>query len=92
MKKITLLWPSTSTSPSGTSPRCSSSTTARVCRPFLTSLGRYPGVRASLHFSGVLLSYFKDHQADVIEQIAELVGRDQVELLGGGFSTSRSWG
>jgi len=85
IKKVKLLWTVHFHQPPGNFGEVFEQYAARVCRPFLSTLQKYPTVKASLHFSGILLSYLKDHQGDLIEKIQDLVTREQVELLGGGF-------
>jgi hypothetical protein len=59
--------------------------TDRCYAPFLEVLGRHPGVCMGLHYSGPLLEWIEDHRPDFLDRLGELVGRGQVELLGGGF-------
>jgi alpha-amylase/alpha-mannosidase (GH57 family) len=54
-------------------------------RPFLETLARHPGVRASLHYSGSLLEWIENNEPDCIDMIAMLAERGQVEMLSGGF-------
>ncbi len=84
MKTIRLAWTVHFHQPMGNFGEVFEQYAERVCRPFLAALERNPTVRVSLHFSGVLLDYFKSHQGGLIEQIGGLVKREQVELLGGG--------
>ncbi len=53
--------------------------------PLLAEFDRHPGFKLSLHFSGPLLEYMELHRRDFGDLIRRLVGRGQVELLGGGF-------
>lgn len=53
--------------------------------PFLEVLERFPDVRVSLHYCGLLLDWFKEKRPDIIDRIRSLVERRQVELLGGGY-------
>jgi alpha-amylase len=52
--------------------------------PFLELLEKYPGIRISLHFSGVLFDWVKEHHPEGIGLIKRLVEKGQVELLTGG--------
>jgi hypothetical protein len=54
-------------------------------RPLIDALGRHPGVRLSLHYTGPLLDWLRRERPETIERLAELVSRGQVELLGGGY-------
>ena len=53
--------------------------------PMLDALERHPGVRLGLHYTGPLLDWFKAERPEVIERLRALVGRGQVEVLGGGY-------
>lgn len=54
-------------------------------RPFLALLADYPELKCCLHYSGSLLEWFEVNAPRMIERIGELVGRGQVELIGGAF-------
>ncbi len=53
--------------------------------PFAEHLLRHPGVRIGLHYSGSLLEWIEHHRPEFFDILRELVGRNQVELVGGGF-------
>lgn len=58
----------------------------RTCYlPFLEILQEYPDIRMTLHYTGPLLEWFEGHSPEFFEIVARLVGRSQVELMGGGF-------
>ncbi len=48
-------------------------------------LSRYPDIRISLHFTGVLFEWIKQNHPELFELIASMVVRNQVELLTGAF-------
>jgi len=54
-------------------------------RPFVTSLYRYPGIQAVLHYSGVLLHWVERSHPELFMLISDMVARKQAEMLGGGF-------
>jgi 4-alpha-glucanotransferase len=54
-------------------------------RPMLEALDRHPGVRLSLHYTGPLLEWLVAERPDTLERLRALVGRGQVEILGGGY-------
>ncbi|WP_162274677.1 alpha-amylase/4-alpha-glucanotransferase domain-containing protein [Verrucomicrobium sp. GAS474] len=85
MKKVTLAWAVHFHQPPGNFREVLETYASRTCTPFLAMLARHPQIRLSLHFSGVLLKYLKEHRPDLIATLGELVRRNQVELLGGGF-------
>ena len=53
--------------------------------PFVQILLQHPRVRLSLHYSGVLLEWIEERHSEYFDQLRQLVGRGQVELLGGGY-------
>ena len=54
-------------------------------RPMLAALERHPGVRLGLHYTGPLLEWFKAAKPEALDRLRALVGRGQVEILGGGY-------
>jgi alpha-amylase len=53
--------------------------------PMLFALERHPGIHLGLHYTGPLLKWMAANHPEAIAQIRGLVGRGQVELVGGGF-------
>ena len=53
--------------------------------PFVQILLEHPRVRLSLHYSGVLLEWLEERHPEYFDQLRELIGRGQAELLGGGY-------
>lgn len=54
--------------------------------PFVDLLAEHPGVRLGLHLTGCLLEWLEGHRPSVLVAIKEMVGRGQVEVLGGGWA------
>ncbi len=57
----------------------------RAYLPMVAALERHPSIRVGLHYTGPLLEWFRAERPDFLERLRVLVGRDQVELLGGGY-------
>jgi alpha-amylase len=57
----------------------------RCYAPVVDHFERHPGVRAGFHLSGSLLEWLEAHEAPLLDRVLALVGRGQVEPLGGGF-------
>jgi alpha-amylase len=57
----------------------------RCYAPVVDHFQRHPGVRAGFHLSGCLLEWLEAHEAPLLDRVLALVGRGQVEALGGGF-------
>ena len=53
--------------------------------PMIAALERHPGVRLSLHYTGPLLEWLVAERGDTVDRLRNLVERDQVEMLGGGY-------
>ena len=53
--------------------------------PFIECLFRHPGVRLGLHYSGPLLEWCEERHPEFFARLQELVSREQIELVGGGF-------
>jgi 4-alpha-glucanotransferase len=56
-----------------------------LMRPFVTSLYKYPGLQAVLHYSGVLLHWVERSHPELFMLINDMIARRQAEILGGGF-------
>ena len=85
MKKIKLIFGTTNSQPVGASDEEVESVYQKSYKPFIRALYNAPHVRATLHYSGHLLYWLERHHSEFIDVLSELVGRKQVELLGGGF-------
>ncbi|HTS71145.1 MAG TPA: alpha-amylase/4-alpha-glucanotransferase domain-containing protein [Terriglobia bacterium] len=53
--------------------------------PFVRALLAHPQIRLSLHFSGILLEWLENHHPEYFQQLRDLTGRGQMELVGGGY-------
>ena len=60
-------------------------TYARSYLPFVDCVAKHPRVRLGLHYSGPLLEWLAERHPEYLKQIAALVARGQVEVVGGGF-------
>jgi hypothetical protein len=52
---------------------------------FLELLSKYPSIRISLHFTGILYDWMKQNHPECLNLIRSMVQRGQIELLTGGF-------
>ncbi len=57
----------------------------RCYLPFLEMLEKFPTVRLSMHYSGVLYEWFLEKRPEFMDRLTKLVKKGQVEILGGGF-------
>jgi 4-alpha-glucanotransferase len=59
--------------------------TERAYRPFLEQLDQRPEVRLSVHCTGSLREWLREHSPRTFDLLGTLAARGQVELLTGGF-------
>jgi 4-alpha-glucanotransferase len=59
--------------------------TERAYRPFLERLERRPEVRLTVHCTGSLLEWLREHSPRTFDLLGTVAARGQVELLTGGF-------
>ncbi len=53
--------------------------------PFLKILERHPKIRIALHFTGILLDWLEIHHPDLLELVARLTARGQLEMMSGAY-------
>ncbi len=53
--------------------------------PFLKTLAKHPSIKIALHHSGCLLEWLDMHHPAYLDLVSDLVEKNQIELLGGGF-------
>ncbi len=53
--------------------------------PFVRVLEEHPAIRVCLHYSGILLEWLEHRHPDYLQELARLVRRGQVEMVGGGY-------
>ncbi|MBN2425902.1 MAG: DUF1926 domain-containing protein [Calditrichaceae bacterium] len=53
--------------------------------PFIEALERHPKIRIAIHFTGILLDWIKEKHPNYIPRVREMVHKNQVEILTGGF-------
>ena len=58
---------------------------AKAYEPFLGVLERHPGVQLTLHYSGCLLDWLRQHRPEFLRRVRALVARRQVEVLASGY-------
>lgn len=59
--------------------------TKRCYGPLIELLGRTPGARVGLHFTGPLMEWLEGHRPDLVATVRRLAVQGQVEILGGGM-------
>ena len=53
--------------------------------PFVQMMEKYPTVKVSLHYTGILLDWFSKNRPEFLKRVRQLVARGQVEIMGGAF-------
>jgi alpha-amylase len=53
--------------------------------PMIQALERHPYIRLGLHYTGSLLDWFEETQPQFLERIHALIGRNQIEMVSGGY-------
>lgn len=53
--------------------------------PLIEVLRRHPSIKISLHYTGILLDWFRQHHPEIIEDLKAMVEEGRLELLTGGF-------
>lgn len=85
MNAVRLIFGSTNSQPVGATDDEIEHVYQRSYKPFLRALYDAPQTPVTLHYSGHLLQWLERHHSEYTDVLAEMVGRKQVELLGGGF-------
>lgn len=58
---------------------------AKSYSPFIDVLERHPSIRIGLHYTGPLLEWIEKKHPEYFDRLRELVAKNQIELVGGGF-------
>ncbi len=53
--------------------------------PFIEVLEKFPFMKVSLHYTGILWNWFLENEPDFMKRLKKLVKNKQVELLSGGY-------
>lgn len=53
--------------------------------PFIEVLEDFPTIKITIHFSGILLDWFKENQPDFLLKIKKMVKSGQLEIMTGGY-------
>ncbi len=85
MSQLTLALVIHSHQPVGNFDHVFAEATSRAYQPMLEALARHPTVRLTLHYSGSLLDWLGARRPEHLDLLGDLVAREQVELLTGGY-------
>ena len=53
--------------------------------PFISVLEKYPSVKMTVHYTGILLSWFKEKHPEFLKKLENLVDRGQIEIMTGAY-------
>ena len=53
--------------------------------PFIEVLKKYPFMKISIHYTGVLWDFFEDHHPEFLNTLREMVKKGQLEMMTGGY-------
>jgi alpha-amylase len=53
--------------------------------PFIQVLKKYPFIKISIHYTGILWDFFKDHHPEFLKILRGLVKKGQLEMMTGGY-------
>src|SRR3972149_10067075 len=53
--------------------------------PFIEILQKYPFMKVSVHYSGILWDFFKEKHPEFLESLRALVKKGQLEMMTGGY-------
>ncbi|MGM0596711.1 MAG: alpha-amylase/4-alpha-glucanotransferase domain-containing protein [Myxococcota bacterium] len=85
MNKITLLLVLHNHQPVGNLESVFRQATSDCYRPLVELATEFPNLHFTFHFTGPLWNWLEDNSPDILDKLEMMVGRDQVEMLGGGF-------
>ncbi len=71
--------------PEGNLPEVFERTFKTAYEPFVRELENFPGIRVTMHYSGILLRWFKENRPEFLARLRRLVEQGRVEMMGGAF-------
>lgn len=53
--------------------------------PFIEILEKFPKIKMTVHYTGVLLTWFKEKHPEFLEKLKKLAASGQIEIMSGGY-------
>ena len=53
--------------------------------PFIEVLEKFPSIKMTVHYTGILLSWFKERHPEFLEKLKMLAARGQIEIMTGAY-------
>ncbi len=85
MEKVAFLFCVHNHQPVGNFPHILQDAYEKAYLPFIEVLKKYPFMKISIHYTGVLLDFFKEYTPEFLESLKELVKKGQLEMMTGGY-------
>jgi alpha-amylase len=85
MEKVAFLFCVHNHQPVGNFPYVLENAYEKAYCPFIEILKKYPFMKISIHYSGVLWDFFKEKHPEFLETLREWVKRGQLEMMTGGY-------
>jgi len=85
MEKVAFLFCVHNHQPVGNFPHILEDAYEKAYRPFIEVLKKYPFMKVSIHFSGVLWDFFEESHPEFLETLKKLVKKGQLEMMTGGY-------
>ena len=85
MEKVAFLFCVHNHQPVGNFPHILENAYEKSYLPFIEVLKKYPFMKLSIHYSGILWDFFKEHHPEFLKTLRKLVERGQLEMLTGGY-------
>ena len=85
MEKVAFLFCVHNHQPVGNFAHVLESAYQKAYRPFIEVLKKYPFLKVSIHYTGILWDFFMDHHPEFLETLRNLVKNGQLEMMTGGY-------
>jgi alpha-amylase len=85
MEKVSFLFCVHNHQPVGNFPHVLENAYKRAYLPFIEVLKKYPFIKISIHYSGVLWDFFKDHHPEFLKTLRGMLKKGQLEMMTGGY-------
>jgi alpha-amylase len=85
MDKVAFLFCVHNHQPVGNFPHILENAYEKAYHPFIEILKKYPFMKISIHFSGILWDFFKQNHPEFLETLRKLVKKGQLEMMTGGY-------
>ena len=85
MEKVAFLFCVHNHQPVGNFPHILENAYEKAYLPFIEVLKKYPFMKISIHYTGILLDFFREHHPEFLATLKELVEKGQLEMMTGGY-------